>query len=128
MGASLEARAPVLLAMGDLLRDQRHEEILTGPALALGPLHQVAPARRALASDKRFEKAIEIVTRGNHDRPPTRRDDTGVLGRVQYQNGTEEIVHFFAARLRYSRSAEVTLVADEQVESLVQMRTRSRER
>jgi transposase len=39
--------------------------------------------------------------------------------RVHYQNGTEEIVHFFASRLKYSRWAEVTLVADEQVESLV---------
>jgi transposase len=39
--------------------------------------------------------------------------------RVHYQNGTEEIVHFFASRLKYSRWAEVALVADEQVESLV---------
>jgi transposase len=39
--------------------------------------------------------------------------------RVHYQNGTEAIVHFFASRLKYSRWAEVTLVADEQVESLV---------
>lgn len=39
--------------------------------------------------------------------------------RVRYQNGTEEVVHFFASRLKYSRWAEVTLVADEQVESLV---------
>jgi transposase len=39
--------------------------------------------------------------------------------RVQYQNGSEEIVHFFASRLKYSRWAEVSLVADEQVESLV---------
>ena len=39
--------------------------------------------------------------------------------RVRYQDGTEEIVHFFASRLKYSRWAEVTLVADEQVESLV---------
>jgi transposase len=39
--------------------------------------------------------------------------------RVRYQSGTEEIVHFFASRLKYSRWAEVTLVADEQVESLV---------
>lgn len=39
--------------------------------------------------------------------------------RVRYQNGTEEIVHFFASRLKYSRWAEVTMVADQQVESLV---------
>jgi transposase len=39
--------------------------------------------------------------------------------RVRYQDGTEEIVHFFASRLKYSRWADVTLVADEQVEALV---------
>jgi transposase len=39
--------------------------------------------------------------------------------RVRYQDGIETIVHFFASRLKYSRWAEVTLVADEQVESLV---------
>jgi transposase len=39
--------------------------------------------------------------------------------RVRYQDETEEIVHFFASRLKYSRWAAVTLVADEQVESLV---------
>ncbi len=39
--------------------------------------------------------------------------------RVPYQGGTEEIVHFFASRLKYSRWAAVTLVVDEQVESLV---------
>ena len=39
--------------------------------------------------------------------------------RVRYQDETEEIVHFFASRLKYSRWAAVTVVVDEQVESLV---------
>ena len=39
--------------------------------------------------------------------------------RVRYQHGAEEVVHFFASRLKYSRWAEVTVVADEQVEALV---------
>ena len=39
--------------------------------------------------------------------------------RVRYQEGTEEVIHFFASRLKYSRWAEVTLVPDQQVESLV---------
>ena len=39
--------------------------------------------------------------------------------RVRYQNETEEIVHFFASRLKYSRWAEVTVVPDQQVEALV---------
>lgn len=38
---------------------------------------------------------------------------------VRYQDGTERTVHFFASRLKYSRWAEVTLVPDERVETLV---------
>lgn len=38
---------------------------------------------------------------------------------VTYQDGTEEKVHFFASRLKYSRWVEVTLVPDERVETLV---------
>lgn len=38
---------------------------------------------------------------------------------IAYQDGSEETVHFFASRLKYSRWAEVTLVPDERVESLV---------
>jgi hypothetical protein len=39
--------------------------------------------------------------------------------RVRYQDGTEELVHFFASRLKYSRWAGVTVVPHEQVETLV---------
>ncbi|MGE3957740.1 MAG: IS21 family transposase [Vicinamibacterales bacterium] len=38
---------------------------------------------------------------------------------IRYQDGTETKVHFFASRLKYSRWAEVTLVPDERVETLV---------
>jgi hypothetical protein len=38
---------------------------------------------------------------------------------VRYQDGTSCRVHFFASRLKYSRWAEVALVADEKVETLV---------
>lgn len=38
---------------------------------------------------------------------------------VTYQDGTEEKVHFFASRLKYSRWVEVSLVPDERVETLV---------
>jgi transposase len=38
---------------------------------------------------------------------------------VTYQDGTETKVRFFASRLKYSRWIEVTVVPDEQVESLV---------
>jgi transposase len=38
---------------------------------------------------------------------------------VTYQDGTEEKVHFFASRLKYSRWVDLTLVSDERVETLV---------
>jgi hypothetical protein len=38
---------------------------------------------------------------------------------VTYQDGAEEKVHFFGSRLKSSRWVEVTLVADERVETLV---------
>jgi transposase len=38
---------------------------------------------------------------------------------VRFLNGDEERVHFFASRLKYSRWAEVTLVPDEGVETVV---------
>jgi len=38
---------------------------------------------------------------------------------VRYQDATEAKVHFFASRLKYSRWVEVTLVADQRVETLV---------
>ncbi|EQD53772.1 transposase, partial [mine drainage metagenome] len=39
--------------------------------------------------------------------------------RVGYDDGTTEILHFFAARLKWSRWVHVELVENEQVESLV---------
>jgi len=38
---------------------------------------------------------------------------------VRFLDGTKRRVHFFASRLKYSRVAQVTLVEDERVESLV---------
>jgi transposase len=38
---------------------------------------------------------------------------------VTYQDGTETKVHFFASRLKYSRWAEVSIVPDQRVETLV---------
>jgi len=39
--------------------------------------------------------------------------------RVRYDDGTEELFHFFASRLKWSRWVHVELVEDERVESLV---------
>lgn len=39
--------------------------------------------------------------------------------RVRYADGSTEILHFFASRLKYSRWSHVALVTDESVESLV---------
>src|SRR5882762_9258932 len=38
---------------------------------------------------------------------------------VRYRDGTKKRIHFFASRLKYSRWAEVTIVPDEQTETLV---------
>ncbi len=38
--------------------------------------------------------------------------------RVHYDDGTEELLHFFAARLKWSRWVQVELVPNEQVEAL----------
>ena len=38
--------------------------------------------------------------------------------RVRYQDGSEEMVHFFASSLKYSRMRRVTLVPDERLESV----------
>lgn len=38
---------------------------------------------------------------------------------VRFVDGTQQRVHFFASRMKYSRWSEVTLVPDERVESLV---------
>lgn len=38
---------------------------------------------------------------------------------VRYLDGTEERIHFFASRLKYSRWVDVQVVADERVEALV---------
>ena len=41
---------------------------------------------------------------------------------VRYHDDSEERVHFFASRLKYSRWVEVSLVADQRVECLVRAR------
>src|SRR5260221_12836325 len=38
---------------------------------------------------------------------------------VRYMDGTKKRIHFFASRLKYSRWVEVTIVPDEQTETLV---------
>lgn len=44
-------------------------------------------------------------------------NDFGMI-HVHYENGTEETLHFFAARLKYSRWIHVQIVPNEQVEAL----------
>ena len=39
--------------------------------------------------------------------------------RVRYDDGSEEVIHFFASKLKYSRFTHVRIVEDERVESLV---------
>ena len=81
--ASREAREPRLLAMRDLLGHEQREEVAIGPGLALGALDEVAPDATRIGEVQPFEERVEVVIGRDHDRPPTRREDAAVLGRVQ---------------------------------------------
>jgi hypothetical protein len=59
------------------------------------------------------------------DFPESFRSTISAKVRVRYQRGTDEVVQFFPSPLKYSRWAEVTVVADQQVESLVRAFGRS---
>ena len=81
--AARQSREARLLPMGDLLGGEQREEIAIGPALALGALDQIAPDASRIREMQPFEERVEIGVGGDHDRPPTRREDAAVLGRVQ---------------------------------------------
>ena len=83
MRPSREAREPRLLPMRDLFGDQQREEVAIGPGLALGALHEIAPHAARIGEVQALEEGVEVVVGGDHDRPPTRREDAAVLGRVQ---------------------------------------------
>ena len=83
MRAARESREPRLLAMRDFLGGQQRQEIPIRPALALGAVDEVAPDASRIRQVQPFEEGIEIGLVGDHDRPPTRREDAAVLGRVQ---------------------------------------------
>src|SRR4051812_6840183 len=78
-----QARESRLLAMGDLFGGQQREEITVGPGLALGALDEVAPHAPRIGEVESLEEGIEVGLVSDHDRPPTRREDAAVLGRVQ---------------------------------------------
>lgn len=81
--AARESREARLLTMRDFLGGQESEEIPIRPALALGAVDQLAPDASGIGEVEPFEEGIEIGLVGDHDRPPTRREDAAVLGRVQ---------------------------------------------
>ena len=83
MRAAREPREAGLLAMRDLLGDENRQEVAVGPGLAFRALHQIAPDPPGVGQMEALEEDVEIVGGRHQDRPPTRRDATPVLGRVQ---------------------------------------------
>src|SRR3989440_5769525 len=69
--------------MRDLFGGQQREEIAVGPGLTLRALDKVAPDTPGVGQVESLEERIEVRLVGDHDRPPTRREDAAVLGRVQ---------------------------------------------
>jgi len=80
---SRQARESRLLPMRDLFGDQQCEKVAIGPGLALRALHKVAPDAPRIGEMQALEEGVEVVFGRDHDRPPTRREDAAVLGRVQ---------------------------------------------
>ena len=97
------------------------------PDAAVG---RAAPSRAAGGLHRRQERGVcagaDAARRGRSRRwcgskacPASFRSTISARCGSRYQDGTETKVHFFASRLKYSRWVEVTLVADERVETLV---------
>src|SRR5262245_51304611 len=68
--------------MRDFFGGEQREEITIRPALTFRALDQVAPHAARIREVESFEEGIEVGLVSDHDRPPTRREDTAVLGRV----------------------------------------------
>jgi hypothetical protein len=75
-----EARESRLLPVRDLLGDQQRAEVAIGPGLPFCPLHQVAPHASGIGERQSLEEQVEVGLGRDHDRPPTPRERTAVLG------------------------------------------------
>ena len=98
-------KEPELLSL-EFLRRAR----LAGYAGGKSALYELVQAVRP--------KPVRLVTRFEGLPGEFSQHDFGEVD-VRFLDGTTKRVHFFASRLKYSRWAEVTLVPNEQVETLV---------
>ena len=81
--ATREARQARLLAVRDLLGREEREEIPIRPGFPLGAVDELPPDAARIREVQAFEEGVQVGVGGDHDRPPTRRGDAAVLGRVQ---------------------------------------------
>jgi transposase len=99
------AKEPDLLSV-ELLRRARLEGYDGGKTALYELVHSIRP------------KPVRLMTRFEGLPGEFSQHDFGHVD-VRFLDGTKKRVHFFASRLKYSRWAEVSLVPNEQVETLV---------
>lgn len=99
------AQEPHLLSV-ELLRRAKLEGYAGGKTALYELVHSIRP------------KAVRLMTRFEGLAGEFSQHDFGHVD-VRFLDGTKKRVHFFASRLKYSRWAEVSLVPNEQVETLV---------
>lgn len=101
---SLLATEPKLLSL-EVLRRARLEGYEGGKSALYELIHSIRP------------KPVRLMTRFEGLPGEFTQHDFGEVD-VRFLNGTKKRVHFFASRLKYSRWAEVSVVPNEQVETL----------
>ena len=99
------AKEPELLSV-ELLRRARLEGYGGGKTALYELVHSIRP------------KPVRLMTRFEGLPGEFSQHDFGHVD-VRFLDGTKRRIHFFASRLKYSRWAEVSLVPNEQVETLV---------
>jgi transposase len=101
---SLLAKEPELLSL-EVLRRARLEGYDGGKSALYELIHSIRP------------KSVRLMTRFEGLPGEFTQHDFGEVD-VGFLNGTRKRVHFFGSRLKYSRWVEVSLVPNEQVETL----------
>jgi transposase len=101
---SLLAKEPKLLSL-EVLRRARLDGYDGGKSALYDLIHSIRP------------KSVRLMTRFEGLPGEFTQHDFGEVD-VHFLNGTKKRVHFFASRLKYSRWVEVSLVPNEQVETL----------
>jgi transposase len=102
-------REPDLLSL-EILRRARFSGYQGGKSALYELIHCIRP------------KPVRLVTRFEGLPGEFSQHDFGEVD-VRFLDGTQERIHFFASRLKYSRWTEVSVVANEQVETLVRTLT-----